>query len=142
MARRARPILAALLALVLAGLGHAYLREWRRAAGWFGAIMLVGVGLSAVFADAGVTSVADLPREVLLPVVALFLASAVDAYRLADAESGAQSAETVERARESGEELTCANCGRDVDPTMEFCQWCAEPLPGTEEPDPDRGIGE
>ena len=117
-----------MLALAIAGLGHAYLRRWRRAALWFTAILLTGIGLASLFAPPSATSVAEFPLEVVLPVLVLFALSAVDAYRLAK-----RGARTV-ASRQAGDEETvrCPNCGKEIEPEMAFCQWCAEPLDGDE----------
>jgi uncharacterized paraquat-inducible protein A len=117
------------LALAVAGLGHAYLRRWRRAAGWFGAILLTGIGLASFFAPPSATSVTEFPPEVILPVLALFALSAVDAYRLA--RRGVRT--VASRQTDDGEATRCPNCGKETDPEMAFCQWCAEPLDGSGE---------
>lgn len=118
-----------MLALALAGLGHAYLRRWRRAAVWFAAILLTGIGLASLFAPPSATSVAEFPLEVVLPVLALFALSAVDAYRLAK-----RGVSTVaSRQADDEETMRCPHCGRETDPEMAFCQWCAEPLDGSDE---------
>ncbi|WP_424014812.1 DUF7575 domain-containing protein [Halorubrum xinjiangense] len=80
---RRRPWLAALLALVVSGLGHAYLRRWARALGWYVAVaaaVFVFVPESAITgAFAG-----DPPavREVA-PAAAVVGASVIDAYVVA-----------------------------------------------------------
>ncbi|WP_141212175.1 DUF2614 family zinc ribbon-containing protein, partial [Halorubrum ezzemoulense] len=28
----------------------------------------------------------------------------------------------------SDETVRCPECGKETDPTVDFCQWCAEPL--------------
>ena len=118
MGRRTRRIVAALLALAIAGLGHAYLRLWRRAAGWFVTIVGTGILLVSTFASPD-TPVQELPAEVLLPVFALFLLSAWDASRLA--------ARGPTSNRED-DTLVCPNCGGELDEGLDFCPWCAEPL--------------
>lgn len=118
-----------MLALALAGLGHAYLRRWRRAAVWFAAILLTGIGLASLFAPPSATSVTEFPLKVVLPVLALFALSAVDAYRLA--KRGVRTVASRQAATE--ETIRCPNCGKETDPEMAFCQWCAEPLDGSDE---------
>ena len=151
---RRRPWLAALLALVVSGLGHAYLRRWARALGWYVAVV------AAVFVfvpDATVTAVfaGDLPpaRDVA-PAAAVVAASVIDAYvvalrnnreyerereptRATDSPDAAAGPDATPAEPPSGEErsasaetIRCPECGRETDPTFDFCQWCAEPTEG------------
>ncbi len=123
MGRQTRPILAAVLALAVAGLGHAYLRRWARAAGWFALIIGSGIALVGLFADPA-TEVQDLPPRVIYPLVGLFALSAIDAYRIASR----QNAE-VDAAAEDGDEAErCPNCGKELDAGVDFCPWCAHEL--------------
>ena len=149
---RRRPWLAALLALVVSGLGHAYLRRWARGLGWYLAVtaaVFVFVPESAISgAFAG-----DPPavREVA-PAAAVVGASVIDAYVVAhrhnrasdrdgDAARATESPDAVagpdavsteppdgEGSTESGETIRCPECGKETDPTFDFCQWCAEPV--------------
>lgn len=122
MERRARPAIAAVLALAVAGLGHAYLRRWGRAAAWFLTIVTTGVVLVSTFADPATTSIREMPLSVLLPIGGLFALSAVDAYLLA--------AREPTRDEGSGDEGAprCPECGREVDSQLDFCHWCTRRL--------------
>ncbi|KOX96145.1 zinc ribbon domain-containing protein [Halorubrum sp. ASP1] len=149
---RRRPWLAALLALVVSGLGHAYLRRWARGLGWYltvAAAVFVFVPESAISG-----ALAGDPPAVseVAPAAAVVVASVVDAYVVAvrhnrtserDSDAsratgspdtvpgpGAASAEVAggEAEPESGETIRCPECGRETDPTFDFCQWCAEPV--------------
>ena len=133
MGRRTRGAIAALLTLVLTGLGHAYLRRWRRAAGWLVAALSVAFVLTAMFLSPELTAelgampteelmrtlVTELPAEVTLPMAVLRFLAAVDAYRIA-----------VYSATGEGEDdgATCPNCRGELDGNLDFCPWCAEPL--------------
>ncbi|EMA61789.1 zinc ribbon domain-containing protein [Halorubrum lipolyticum] len=84
-----RPLLAALLAMALPGLGHLTLRRWGRALLWHLTIVGGGVALFALYdvpvgstispAEALKTAAA-LPTDVTLPIAVLYAISAVDAY--------------------------------------------------------------
>lgn len=131
-----RPWLGALLAFLLPGLGHVYLKEWLRSAMWFAfavsAVLLfvplpeaattgaVDIGGTV---DAAVQATQDLPLEAMLPIWVVRLFSAIDAYWLALQDS---------REVESGER--CPACGKPVDEELDFCQWCTTPLPEREGP--------
>jgi hypothetical protein len=147
---RRRPWLAALLALVISGLGHAYLRRWARALGWYVAVtaavflFLPESAISGAFAGDPPTV-----REVA-PAAAVVGASVIDAYVLArrtgpererDAARATASPDSVagpdaasaepaggEGRPESAETIRCSACGKETDPTFDFCQWCAEPV--------------
>lgn len=146
---RRRPWLAALLALVVSGLGHAYLRRWARAFGWYVAVtaaVFVFVPESAVSgALAG-----DPPAvEDVAPAAAVVVASVIDAYVVALRNNRAHererdAARAIASETSPGEEtgegpeptptadgdgtVRCPECGKETDPTVDFCQWCAEPL--------------
>lgn len=133
---RYRPWLAAFLALLVAGLGHAYLRRWRRAFMWFGWIFGTGLLLTAFFADSATADPVVLAPEILLPLVVLFLMSAVDAFRLGRADrrphSPQESQPTTDEAP-SDAGLACPYCGKEIDPDLDFCSWCTERLPQNDE---------
>ncbi|VTT87838.1 hypothetical protein DM2_1172 [Halorubrum sp. DM2] len=147
-----RPWLAALLALVVSGLGHAYLRRWARALGWY---LAVTAAVFLFVPDGAVTAAfsGNLPpvRD-LAPPAAVVGASVIDAYvvarrnnreyererdaaRAADASAasvgvdGDPDAASTDAADADGT-VRCPECGKETDPTVDFCQWCAEPLGG------------
>lgn len=153
---RRRPWLAALLALVVSGLGHAYLRRWARALGWYVAVTAT---LVVIVPDAAVERLiaGDAPPIAdVAPAVLVVAASVIDAYVLAlrnnreydrDRRATAEGAEpgtwnekadaaapadrsdepAVDRDSEAAA-VSCPHCGRDTDPSFDFCQWCAEPV--------------
>lgn len=136
---RHRPWLAAVLAVLVAGLGHAYLRRWRRALLWFVAILGAGAALSAVVAQPAPTSPADFPLVVLVPLLVLYGVSAADAFRLARTSARRTAAGAVgtgsdvangplDRPDSDGTPDVCPNCGKEVDPDLDFCTWCTERL--------------
>ncbi|WP_226023732.1 zinc ribbon domain-containing protein [Halomicrobium salinisoli] len=121
---RKRPWLAALLAAVVTGLGHLYLRRWRRALGWLaaavGATVLLGEP-AALDALASGTAVDPLAAAPSLIVGGL---SVVDAYLVARAQNGLARRTTAADGR-----LThCPNCGKELDPDLSFCHWCTADL--------------
>jgi hypothetical protein len=124
---RKRPWLAALLGVLATGLGHLYLRRWRRAAGWLAALLAVSylfVDPTAVQA-ASVGGGGDVDLVALAPVLAVGSLSALDAYLLARARNalaGAAAASEDGLAR-------CPNCRGEVDSDLDFCHWCAAELP-------------
>lgn len=171
---RRRPWLAAVLALVISGLGHAYLRRWARALGWY---VLITATVVVLVPDAAVDRVfaGDRPPLVdLAPVLLVVAASVIDAYVLALRNNRAyeremadrntpEGAAAVETASQQGtvtgersaapnelssatttetrpdtestfdteaptDHAACPECGRDVDPELDFCQWCAASL--------------
>ncbi|MFC6717428.1 DUF6677 family protein [Natrialbaceae archaeon GCM10025810] len=141
---RKRPWFAALLGFLVTGLGHIYLRRWFRAIGW----MLVVMVVSSLFVEPATVEAmwngeaVDL-RE-LAPVLLVVTISVADAYALARtqnarsrgalAEAGAADSTTPETEGEAPEEaVTCPNCGRDVDPELEFCHWCTTKFDSLEE---------
>ncbi|MFC7098088.1 zinc ribbon domain-containing protein [Halobaculum marinum] len=147
-----RPWLAAVLALVVTGLGHAYLRRWLRGFGWFAATFAAVVLLvpPEVVEAMGTGAPIDDPTSALPPAFVV-VASAVDAYLLArrtntqaaarhasDAGAVAANAPAHGGDPEAGA-AACPNCGQDLDPELDFCPWCTTELsrPGPNGPDPD-----
>ena len=153
---RRRPWLAALLALVVSGLGHAYLRRWARALGWYVAVTAT---LVVVVPDPAVDRLiaGDAPPIAdIAPAVLVVAASVIDAYVLAvrnNRERDRSEAEEAERTEPSASTeqtdaavpsdapdgsavdregdaaaVSCPHCGRETDAEFDFCQWCAEPV--------------
>ena len=123
---RRRALIAGAIGMVgavlgVAGAGHAYLRKWRRAIAWFSLVLGVGLVLVSAFVDPATTSPAEMPPVVTVPLLALLLLSAVDAYVVARRQ--------VDRPQPDADgTVACPNCGKDVDPDLEFCHWCTDRL--------------
>jgi hypothetical protein len=110
-------------AVGIAGVGHVYLREWRRAAAWFALVVGSALVLGAVFVDPGADpanlSPESIPATVTLPIAALLLLSMLDAYLVAS------------RSTPDDEESTapaCPHCGKELDGDLDFCPWCTTRL--------------
>ncbi|WP_248897453.1 DUF7575 domain-containing protein [Haloplanus halobius] len=97
----------------IAGAGHAYLREWGRAFAWFSFVIGTGLVLIATFSDPETATVATLPPQVTVPVIGLLALNTLDAYRVAQSSPS------------EGTTASCPTCGRDLDPELSFCPWCA-----------------
>jgi len=168
--RRRRPWLAVLLAIVISGLGHAYLRRWARAFGWYAAITAVLILFVPEPAVDQLLARESPPLADIAPGLAVVAASVVDAYVLAvrnnrryEEHEAARAATDVDPLDESVDEtattglvdrllgrstttvsaasasnasspesasatVECPHCGRETDPTLDFCHWCTEPL--------------
>lgn len=121
---RKRPWLAAFLSAFVTGLGHLYLRRWRRALGWLAVV--IGVGLFFVDPAVAESLAAGTLSNPLAgwPVFVVSLLSVLDAYVLARAENVPD-----EGARESDEPLRhCPHCGKELDGELAFCPWCSAEL--------------
>lgn len=127
---RNSPLLAALLGTVVTGLGHLYLRRWRRAVGWLG----VAVGASVLFVPPSTVSAfgsgtGDLLA--VLPVVLITGASALDAYliaRFGNRPDGRP--DGAAEATDADDSPACPACGKPVDPDLAFCHWCSTEFEG------------
>jgi hypothetical protein len=120
---RRRAVVAALVGVLgaslgIAGAGHVYLREWRRAIAWFTFVLGAGLVLVSTFADPATASLDSLPTEVTVPVIALLFLSALDAYRVA----------VRTRVRTNDGKPACPVCGGELDQQLDFCPWCATEL--------------
>ncbi len=121
-----RPWLAALLGVLATGLGHAYLRRWRRALGW----VVVLFATTALFVDPSAVDTAAsggaFEPLAVAPVLVVGGLSVVDAYVLAHA----QNAMARLSPSPAGTRTHCPNCGQELDPDLDFCQWCSATLDG------------
>ena len=125
-----RPWLAALLGLLVSGLGHLYLREWLRSLVWF-SLYLVSFELLVPDAImpaeptlAAYQGMAEaLPLDAALALSSIVIFGMIDAYLLA---------KRTHRQAEVEAGNTCPHCGKDVDEDLAFCHWCTNPLPGSE----------
>jgi len=153
---RRRPWLAALLAFVVSGLGHAYLRHWARAFAWYAAVTATLVFFVPDAAVDRLVSGDPPPVADVGPALVVIAASVIDAYVLAvrnnrevereqraaasdwtgprtrtadtdDTESADPQRRTAGDGQASPDAVACPNCGRETDPSFDFCQWCAEP---------------
>jgi uncharacterized paraquat-inducible protein A len=114
--------LAAVLSLLVVGLGHLYLRRVRRAALWI--VLAVTTGLVWIPTETAEALWAGQQVEltVLAPILAVTVMTAVDAFTVAQ-----QSQRSVP-VSEDGELLSCPVCGNEVDQDLDFCHWCTTDL--------------
>ncbi|SER35391.1 zinc ribbon domain-containing protein [Natrinema salaciae] len=130
---RKRPWLAALLAVLVTGLGHLYLRRWRRALGWLASSFLVTV----LFVDPAAVdelSTGAPSLETLLtaaPMLVVAGLSTLDAYVLARARHSSASA-TALPSDAADDAFACPHCGKALDPELEFCHWCTRSVADAE----------
>ncbi|MFB6302806.1 MAG: zinc ribbon domain-containing protein [Haloferacaceae archaeon] len=113
-------------ALGVAGAGHAYLGEWRRAVAWFSVVLGTGLVLVSVLADPRTVTLGTLPAEVTLPLVGLLGLSVADASRIAARGDGRGDAGAGGPTGSAANARSCRNCGRSLDPAVGFCWYCAE----------------
>lgn len=149
-----RTWLAVVLAILVTGLGHLYLRRWLRAAGWilltFGAsafVPLAQLEAMEAWTEATLTfqSTANLaPPDpmALLPILAVVALSSVDAYLVARSQNAQYRAQQAVSGvdGETTAVVDCPNCGKEVDPKLDFCHWCTTELRASG--DGDRGNGD
>jgi hypothetical protein len=106
-------------AVGVAGAGHAYLREWTRAFAWFSLVLGAGLVSISSVADPETATLSTLPLRVTGPIVLLLVLNTVDAYRVA------RRSATDEGADADAGGAACPSCGRELDPELSFCPWCA-----------------
>lgn len=147
---RFRPYFAALLGLLVTGLGQIYLRRWLRAFGWFALAFGISLAFVPETATTDILSGKLVDPSALLPGALVGVASAVDAFILARREVAAETggpdaraapAEAADVAPMTGEgppiaddtetveattdqKVDCPACGKPVDPGLGFCHWC------------------
>ncbi|MFC6989049.1 zinc ribbon domain-containing protein [Haloplanus sp. GCM10025708] len=128
-----RPWLAAVLGTLATGLGHLYLRRWRRGLGWLTVLFGVSyffVDPSALDALASGTVVDPLA---IAPIVVVGSLSVADAYLLARA----QNAVARTTVATDGRLTHCPGCGNELDSDLDFCHWCTAELPDFEVSGPE-----
>lgn len=158
-----RPWLAALLGTFATGLGHLYLRRWRRGLGWFTAAVVASYLFVPPEAAQALLAGEQADPLALAPVIVVSVASIADAYVVARrdrrrarrsnaaeeaaasdfAESSASgndrheddaggfttaTTESVKSAVGSDDAGSCPNCGKELDPELDFCPWCTTRL--------------
>ncbi|MFB6193685.1 MAG: zinc ribbon domain-containing protein [Halobaculum sp.] len=116
---RGNPVIAALLGLLVVGLGHCYLRRWLRGVGWAALVIAVGAAFVPDEALLALRAGDSVQPHLLAPVLTVVTLSAVDALAVA-LRSGDTSA--------APDEHTCPECGETVDAGIDFCQWCTADL--------------
>lgn len=153
-----RPWLAALLGTLATGLGHVYLRRWKRGLGWFVVAVVASGLLVPPEAARALLSGSGGDVATLAPLLAIGVASVADAYVLArlrqrEADGRPDEAPTAPASGSgsasgaggnvavaagsaavegsSGSDGTeCPECGRELDPELDFCTWCTARLDG------------
>ncbi|GGI93951.1 zinc ribbon domain-containing protein [Halobellus salinus] len=153
-----RPWLAALLATLVTGLGHFYLRRWTRGLGWFAAAVAVSALFVPPEAARALLSGSEGDVADVAPLLAVGVASVADAYVLArmrqrgtrnrergprgraDTEPSAEFESEPETGPGDGAGRTtvgrasgsagaeCPECGEELDPDLDFCPWCTARL--------------
>lgn len=130
---RKRPWLAALLGALATGVGHLYLRRWRRGLAW----VVVLFGVTVLLVDpAAVEALANRNAVDLLAIAPILLVtcfSVIDAYLLAHAHNVAARMTIAS----DGTLTHCPNCGKELDADLEFCYWCTTEVEGTDSSLPD-----
>ncbi|MGM0606155.1 MAG: DUF7575 domain-containing protein [Halobacteriota archaeon] len=124
-ASQKRPWIAALLAAIATGLGHIYLRRWRRAFGWL-AVLLAATVLFAEPASLGtLDGLRSTDPQAIAPTLIVGGFSVIDAYVLARAHNAGVGKVDGDTGSIDGEsEIPCPNCGKALDQELEFCHWC------------------
>jgi hypothetical protein len=125
---RKRPWLAAALAFVYPGLGHAYLRSWLRAGVWFllavmTAALVIPESVVTAFESGGLRGMATAMDEVSFGTVAPLLI--VRGLCIADAYVSARRDLSYGKAGGNAKpENACPACGKELDEDLDFCPWC------------------
>ncbi|RJX42057.1 zinc ribbon domain-containing protein [Halonotius aquaticus] len=138
---RRRVLVTALLALAGAmigvpGVGHAYLRRWKRSLLWLTVTLGAGILLLSYYVpDPSTLDPFDfdaIPMEVRLTIFVITAVSVFDATLLAYLDG--RSTAGIGSDDEPSEEGTrsCPHCGKPTDADLDFCTWCTEPLADTD----------
>ena len=129
-----RPWLAAVLATLVTGFGHLYLRRWRRALGWLVVVFVTGALFVPPEAMEALVNEGVIDPVALAPTLLVSAVSVADAYLVARALNVRNRA--VAAAMDDGESTAathCPNCGKELDPELDFCQWCTTSIDDAEQ---------
>ena len=107
-----RPWLAALLSILVTGLGHIYLRQWLRALWWVALVLVAGM----FFLPDGVFFETQPSVSEIGPVFVIVALCVLDSYLLARVHNRRIAVSNLER---------CRVCGKELDPDLTFCWGCA-----------------
>jgi hypothetical protein len=130
---RRRPWIAVALTIALPGLGHVYLRRFKRAVLW---LVLYVASTTFLLSDEtmpdslsveAIRSAGEaIPIEVTILIIGISALCLLDAYMLAR--------EINDRARRASGEAPahCPNCGEELDADLDFCHWCTARLDSEE----------
>lgn len=126
--RQKRPWIAAVLAAIVPGLGHVYVRMWARALLWFLLYLLatrVFLPTDALPESVSLTAISDavaaVPLQTAVLLVSIGLLNVLDAFLMTRYHNEAVAFEQSGRRR-------CPQCGREVDADLDFCHWCTTRL--------------
>jgi len=121
---RIRRLVAVLLSLLFPGLGHVYVRRYRRGLGFavtaVGVVLLLGPPLPTTgpVLESALAAWEAASFEANVALSAVEFAAMLDVYLLERSSDDAGDAGA-----------SCPNCGRELDETLSFCPWCAHELP-------------
>lgn len=122
--RLRRPWLAAVLAVVVPGLGHVYARAWQRALLWF-ALFLTALWVlvpdelqRSVLSFETFSEIYGTAPDIGLFLLAILVMNVIDAY-LTTTRKNYQSRQQVADATQR-----CPHCGKELDDDLTFCHWC------------------
>ncbi|MFC6951510.1 DUF7575 domain-containing protein [Halorubellus litoreus] len=121
---RVRAVVVGICSLLLPGLGQALIRRWVRAlffVGLFITTVAVFVPESALTADVPLDGLFAHAQDVsqnmsdwgTIAITVVQFGAMMDAY-----------VQALQRPTQTTEGPTCPRCGREVEPTHGFCQWC------------------
>ena len=139
---RRRVLVTALVALGGAmigvpGVGHAYLRRWKRSLLWLTVTLGAGIMLLSYYVPNPATldpfDFGAIPIEVRATLFVITAVSVFDATLLAylDGQQSDSLTSTTEAIPGDDDEdggVSCPHCGKTTDAELDFCTWCTEPL--------------
>ncbi|MFC4408728.1 zinc ribbon domain-containing protein [Haloarchaeobius iranensis] len=120
---RTRRLVAVLLSFLFPGLGHVYVRRFRRGLGFaataVGVVLLLGPAIptSGPVVERALAAWESASFGVNVALSAVEFAAMLDVYLL---ERSTDDPDTT---------ASCPNCGRELDEALSFCPWCAHELP-------------
>jgi len=136
---RRRVVVTALVALGGAmigvpGVGHAYLRRWKRSLLWLTVTLGAGIMLISYYVPDPSTldpfDIGAIPIEVRATLFVITAVSVFDATLLAYLDGRSESGIGSDEAVVEDGTRSCPHCGKPTDADLDFCTWCTEPLDG------------